>query len=358
LIIVDSIIKQLLVRMLRDPHFRERLAQDPESALSGFDLNQSWQEAFQRVAEAELTGADAPGADAAELEGKQAEMDRKLVERSVEKADSPAQAKEFLERALRTIQNSQQLKTQDVKSISGGSEAEPTDHAEGRASERLRHKDRSMTSWDYEGLLLESFPRRFVIGCIILAIGAMAWWGMRSLRQNIGQLPPLAIAETVTRTATTTPRAESAFDDEIALAPDPSETPIPQAHALGPTTCRQGPGSIYAPLGYLSEGQAADLLFRNQDGSWLEIKSQNETLERCWVATRLLDLPAAIDVEAMTLGNIPPTPTFTPPPKPEPDEPDDGPQQGCEVWDDNLQDYVCQVPCQQSDPAQYPVCYK
>jgi hypothetical protein len=61
---------------------------------------------------------------------------------------------------------------QAIKKISqpypsfGGKPLEDDAHFYVRASERLRHKDRGVTPWDYERLVLEEFPKVYLVKCI------------------------------------------------------------------------------------------------------------------------------------------------------------------------------------------------
>jgi hypothetical protein len=48
----------------------------------------------------------------------------------------------------------------------GGKPQESDDHFHVRVSERLRHKDRAVTMWDYEHLILEAFPEIYKVRCI------------------------------------------------------------------------------------------------------------------------------------------------------------------------------------------------
>ncbi|HTI61057.1 baseplate J/gp47 family protein [Mucilaginibacter sp.] len=64
------------------------------------------------------------------------------------------------------------VKIDGVKAVSqpsasyGGSMAEQAEHFFTRVSERLRHKNRSWSIWDYEHLVLEKFPAIYKIKCI------------------------------------------------------------------------------------------------------------------------------------------------------------------------------------------------
>jgi hypothetical protein len=48
----------------------------------------------------------------------------------------------------------------------GGKPLETDPHFYTRASERLRHKDRGVTLWDYERLVLEQFPQVYLVKCV------------------------------------------------------------------------------------------------------------------------------------------------------------------------------------------------
>ena len=48
----------------------------------------------------------------------------------------------------------------------GGKQSEGDAHFYTRASERLRHKDRAVTLWDYERIVLENFPQIYRVKCI------------------------------------------------------------------------------------------------------------------------------------------------------------------------------------------------
>lgn len=49
---------------------------------------------------------------------------------------------------------------------SGGKSAEQDSHLYTRVSERLRHKQRALTMWDYEHLVLQQFPEMYKVKCI------------------------------------------------------------------------------------------------------------------------------------------------------------------------------------------------
>lgn len=51
-------------------------------------------------------------------------------------------------------------------SSTGGKAPERADHFYTRVSERLRHKNRALTSWDYERMILEAFPEIYKVKCL------------------------------------------------------------------------------------------------------------------------------------------------------------------------------------------------
>jgi hypothetical protein len=66
---------------------------------------------------------------------------------------------------LKTIVSSIKKITQPYASF-GGRPAEEKEHYYMRVSERLRHKDRAITIWDYEHLILEAFPELHRVKCL------------------------------------------------------------------------------------------------------------------------------------------------------------------------------------------------
>lgn len=57
-------------------------------------------------------------------------------------------------------------KIEQAFSSSGGKLKEQSEHFYKRVSERLRHKDRAITIWDYEHLVLEAFPELYKVKCL------------------------------------------------------------------------------------------------------------------------------------------------------------------------------------------------
>ncbi len=81
-------------------------------------------------------------------------------------------------------------------------------------------------------------------------------------------------------------------------------------------TCRSGPGTDYAAMGYLNSGESHTISGRNVDGTWLK-------LETCWVAAGLLE----------TEGDLQLLPVLEVPPPPEPTSTSTvQPQASCSSW--------------------------
>ena len=68
-------------------------------------------------------------------------------------------------RALARVEPAVKRVTQPYSSF-GGKSPEQAAHFYTRVSERLRHKNRALTSWDYEHLVLEAFPGIFKVKCL------------------------------------------------------------------------------------------------------------------------------------------------------------------------------------------------
>src|SRR5690606_19431370 len=57
-------------------------------------------------------------------------------------------------------------KLEQPYSSSGGRPAEAPERLDTRVSERLRHKDRALTAWDHERLVLHRFPQIYKARCL------------------------------------------------------------------------------------------------------------------------------------------------------------------------------------------------
>jgi hypothetical protein len=126
-------------------------------------------------------------------------------------------------------------------------------------------------------------------------------------------------------TAASTPQVPS---------PTPTTTPtacLPTATALQNATCRYGPDKAFKDLGYMLQGESASIEGRNAEGTWWWIVNPDAD-GHCWVAASLVE--ATCEASGVPIVQAPPTPT-----------PTETAVQGCWVWNANLQQNVCTVPC-------------
>ena len=126
---------------------------------------------------------------------------------------------------------------------------------------------------------------------------------------------------------------EEAPDEE----PSEPEVCVPMATAIMNATCRKGPMKEYEDMGYLLEGESAEVTGRNAEGGWWYIQLIEGQVS-CWVWSGAVettcDLNSLSVVEAPPLPVITPTATEvpqdeTPPPAPVPDSPIGGVTLAC-----------------------------
>ncbi|MFO1418200.1 MAG: hypothetical protein U1E83_05970 [Methylotetracoccus sp.] len=111
----------------------------------------------------------------------------------------------------------------------GGHGAENTPEFIRRGSERLRHRNRAITPWDYERLVLEQFPDVFKVRClphtdqtVASRAGHTALVIVPNLRRTSGAANPLE------------PRAGDVLLGEVAEYLDELATPFAQLHVIRP----------------------------------------------------------------------------------------------------------------------------
>jgi hypothetical protein len=143
------------------------------------------------------------------------------------------------------------------------------------------------------------------------------------------QVPPTVQTPTPLMTVTRRPTATETIEPTRTLTPTLSS---PMAEAVQNANCRGGPGTVYDVLGYLMQGQSAPIVGRNTENTWWAI-SIPERRQPCWVSESTVQ--ASGDLGAVQVLAAPPTPTPSPTPVPE----------GCWVWNANLQQNLCVVPC-------------
>lgn len=107
---------------------------------------------------------------------------------------------------------------------------------------------------------------------------------------------------------------------------DPNATPTPEPATLIPllfepvtnrdTLCLNGPGSIYAVVSSVGQGQVVDLLGYGAEGGWFIIDSPRFPGTACWVPEEDVTIENNFDIGTLAIVAIPPPPTLTPTPAP------------------------------------------
>ncbi|MCB0177045.1 MAG: PKD domain-containing protein [Anaerolineae bacterium] len=113
------------------------------------------------------------------------------------------------------------------------------------------------------------------------------------------------------------PTPGSSNNNVIIISPDPnaSRTPPPPAVAQLTTTAnlnvRSGPGTNFDILGVLLLGQSAEIIGRNAESTWWQIKFPSATQDFGWVSAQYVQ---ASNIANVPIVFVPPPPTPTPPP--------------------------------------------
>jgi hypothetical protein len=127
------------------------------------------------------------------------------------------------------------------------------------------------------------------------------------------------------------PRSGARLTTTATETHEPTPTPslpraTPLAEAVQTANCRFGPGTIYDVVGCQLEGQSAPIVGRNAEDTWWAITIP-ERRQPCWVSGGTLQAS----------GDLGPAQILAAPPTPKPE--------GCWVWNANLQQNLCVVPC-------------
>jgi predicted outer membrane repeat protein len=96
----------------------------------------------------------------------------------------------------------------------------------------------------------------------------------------------------------------------IPLPPPPEPGILPRLSTPKNLTCRQGDSEAYPAAGYLLEGESAEVIGRNQDGTWLVINNPDWEGD-CWLFKGNVELEGDITTTAIITA---------PPLEPEPDK--------------------------------------
>lgn len=125
----------------------------------------------------------------------------------------------------------------------------------------------------------------------------------------------LAVAQTLTASAPTEAPEPTVTTAASPTAPEATATEAAVLCTVvsARLNLRPGPGTVYdPPLGNVPEGTQLRARARNPEGTWLEVAVEGSG-ETGWVSAAPQFLSCEGEVEALALGDIPPTPVPTPP---------------------------------------------
>lgn len=125
--------------------------------------------------------------------------------------------------------------------------------------------------------------------------------------------PTTAPTETDTPLPTNTPEPTSTPAPTDTSTPVPTATPaVPRAVASGETNLRAGPGTEYPVVGTLPDAGSAEVIGKNQAGTWLQLDSQDGS--SVWIIANRVETTGLMD--SVPVVAAPPTPTPAAPPTP------------------------------------------
>lgn len=155
--------------------------------------------------------------------------------------------------------------------------------------------------------LLVQGGRRNKLWATFLLVGAILWGGAQAwamdgtptYRQTVPPPPtatPTPQPPTPTpRPSQPTPRPETNQDSTSVVPPTPATSSSPQARAALTATVnvvalnvRQGPGTIFAVIGWLTQGTEVTLVARNGSADWLKMCCIPGTQTQGWVSAQFL----------------------------------------------------------------------
>ncbi|MCB0191014.1 MAG: SH3 domain-containing protein [Anaerolineae bacterium] len=113
-------------------------------------------------------------------------------------------------------------------------------------------------------------------------------------------------------------------------APDPTDTPNPEARAtiLQNMNIRGGPGTGYPVVGAGTVGQSSKIVGRNSDNSWVQVEYPGSSNGTGWVYSDLVQIDGDPNIVGVVQVAPPPAPTAAPEPTspPEPEAPPPPPE--------------------------------
>ena len=125
-------------------------------------------------------------------------------------------------------------------------------------------------------------------------------------------MPVLSDAHDVSRPQPSGELCDIGATEMISIPQPPPPEPgiLPRLSAPKNLTCREGDGDDYPAVGYLLEGESADVIGRNREGTWLVINNPDWGGD-CWLFMGNVELEGDITTTAMMTA---------PPLEPEPDK--------------------------------------
>jgi hypothetical protein len=151
----------------------------------------------------------------------------------------------------------------------------------------------------------------------VIVVGALLFL-LLSLRGGGGSsaAQPLDQSETPAGAQVVAPISQTEASASPSNTPSPVPPGIPSATARTDLEVRSGPGDEYGLLGYLPEGAMAEIVSRDREGKWWQIKFSLSAAGVGWIRAGS-DFSEATDADNVPIAPAPPTPT----PIPVPDTP-------------------------------------
>ncbi len=149
-----------------------------------------------------------------------------------------------------------------------------------------------------------------VVGALLFLLLSLGGGGGNSTAQPLDQSGPPAGAQVVA------PISQTEASDLPTNTPTPVPPGTPSAIARTDLEVRSGPGDEYELLGYLPGGAMAEIVSRDKEEQWWQIKSSLSAAGVGWIRAGS-DFSEASDTDNVPIALAPPTPT----PIPVPDTP-------------------------------------
>lgn len=148
--------------------------------------------------------------------------------------------------------------------------------------------------------------RRWIVSILIIFV-------LTACNLPDSQTPPPASASPVPATSTQTFATPTVISIETLLAratptrlPIATSTPrrVLASPSSGPVNCRYGPGTAYAVVGGLEVGGQAEIIGKNSDLTWWQVRNPSDPSTICWLAASLVNATGNLD--ALPVVDAPP----------------------------------------------------